>query len=255
MGRNKLSQPFYKGIVGAAHLNYHIDLDAEERPAVVVGGKVQTYISNSTEGVKVAARCVGCAPGSIHYRIATPKTLSKENALYCKMCPAVARPPAPAGVHMPHKTEQSFIDVLWQLGVDGEFVYHVIPDFWGQCMDFYNYAAGYFVQVDGSCHWKGMFQHKCEEVLGLDFSQAQRAVEGHATLVRIHDADVSNADVVAKTLAAVQGFRGVVLSPSYACQWVPCRGYMMLYTQALVWLYPNLAQNPGPDGVLLIHPK
>jgi hypothetical protein len=99
-----------------------------------------------------------------------------------------------------------------------------------------------------------MFQHKCEEVLGSDFRQAHSAVGHAATLVRIHEADVSNADVVAKILAAAQGFRGVVLSPSYAYQWVPCRGYMMLYTQALVWLYPNLAQNPGSNGVILIHP-
>jgi hypothetical protein len=116
------------------------------------------------------------------------------------------------------------------------------------------HAVGYYVQVDGSCHWKGMFQHKCEEVLDSDFSQADRAVGHHATLVRIHEADVSYADVVAKTLAAAQGFRGVVLSPSYAYQWVPCRGYMMLYTQALMWIYPNLAQNPGPDGVIFIYP-
>jgi hypothetical protein len=242
-------------MAGAAHLNGHIDQDAEEGPAVLVEGKVHSYISNSTEGVKVAARCERCVPGKTHYRIATPKTLSKKDALYCKMCPAAARPPAPAGVRMPYATEQSFIDVLSELGVDEEFVYQVVPDFWGQCMDFYNYAADYFVQVDGSCHWKGMYQHKCEEVLGLDFSQAHSAVVSEAKLVRIHEADLSNVDVVQKTLEVAKGFTGVVLSPSYACQWVPCQGGMVLYTQALLWQYPNLAQNPGPDGVLLIHPK
>jgi hypothetical protein len=134
-----------RSIVGAAHLNDHIVPDAEGGPAVVVGGKVQTYISNSTEGVKVAARCEGCVPGSRHYRKATPKTLSKENALYCKMCPAAARPPAPAGVRMPHRTEQSFINVLRQLHVDEEFMYQVVPDFWGQCMDFYNHACSWLL--------------------------------------------------------------------------------------------------------------
>lgn len=255
MSTGKLSQPVEKSILEAAHLNSHIHPYAEGGLGVVVGGKVQSNIYKTTEGVKVAARCVGCVPGRTHYRMATPKTLSKKNALYCKMCPADERPPTPAGVHMPYKTEQSFINVVCSLEVDEQFMYQVVPPFWGQCMDFYNYAADYFVQVDGSCHWKGMRQRKCEEVLASDFRQAQRAVECDAVLVRIHEADVSNCVVVAKTLTAVQGFKGVVLSPSYAQQWVPWRGEMLLYTHALVRQYPNLAQNPGPHGVTLIQPK
>lgn len=216
---------------------------------------MQTYIYNNTEGVWVVAKCEKCGPRRRHYRCATPKTLSQKNALYCRMCPPHNRPQKPDGVCMPCPTEQSFIDVLQQLEVDEVFVYQVVPPFWGHCMDFCNLEQQYYVQVDGSCHWKGMYEHKCEEVLELDFSQASSAVEYGTTLVRIHEGDVSNASVVFATLAAAKGFVGVVLSPSYASQWVPCQSQKMLYTQALVHKYPNLAQNPTPTGVTLIQQK
>jgi hypothetical protein len=253
MGKCGLSEKLYWALVAASHLNHFINIYAEGGPAVVAGGIVLAYIYNNTEGVRVAAKCEGCSPGRRHYRIATPKALSKKNALYCRMCPPEERTQKPVGVSMPYPSEQSFIAVLRWLGVDEMFVYHVVPEWWGHSMDFYNLEHQYFVQIDGSCHWKGMHNNKCEEVLKLDFSQAYTAIEYGATLVRIHEGDVSNGGVVARTLAAAQGFVGVVLSPCYASQWVPCRGKKMLYTEALVHLNPNLAQNPTPTGVTLIH--
>jgi hypothetical protein len=63
---------------------------------------------------------------------------------------------------------------------------------------------------------------------------------------------IGDGAVVAATLAAAHGFVGVVLSPSYARQWVPGHGQKVLYTQALVSLGTNLAQSTGPTGVICI---
>lgn len=255
MGKGKLSQPLRKAIERAQHLNPDVNLYDYEVPAVVARDKVEALIYNSTEGVKVVVRCEGCCQGRRHYRKATPKTLSKSGALHCKMCLVGACLPKPAGVKMPYHTEQRFIELLWQLGMDERFMFQVVPSdpkFWGHCMDFFNYADGYYVQVDGVCHWVDMHGKSCEHVLDADFDQAWAALQQGATLVRIHQADLSRIDVVASTLAAAQGFAGVVLSPSYASQRVPRHGQTVLYTQALVGSRDNLAQSTGPTGVICI---
>lgn len=255
MGKGKLSQQLRGAIEWAEHLNPNVNLYDYEVPAVVAGDKVEALIYNSTEGVKVVVRCEGCCQGKRHYRKATPKALSKSGALHCRMCLVGARLPQPAGVKMPHTTEQRFIALLWQLRMDERFMFQVVPSdpkFWHRCMDFFNYADGYYVQVDGVSHWVDMHGKSCAEVLDADFEQAWAALQQRATLVRIHEADLSRVDVVATTLAAAQGFVGVVLSPSYARQWVSCHGQNVLYTQALVGSRDNLAQSTGPTGVICI---
>jgi hypothetical protein len=255
MGRGKLTQQLRMALKAAQHLNRDVDMYSYEVPAVVAGGEEPTMIYSSTEGVRVAVRGEGCCPGRMHHRRATPKTLSQAGALYCRLCMVGARLPQPAGVRMPWSNEQSFMRVLWELEMDEKFMHQVVPQFWHKAMDFYNYVEGYCVQIDGACHWKGMHGRKPEQVLDADFKQAQAAVERKVALVRIHEADVSCKEVVAATLAAVQGFVGVVLSPSFARQRVPCQGQRVLYTQALVTLYPNLVQRPGPGGTVLLHKK
>ena len=89
-------------------------------------------------------------------------------------------------------------------------------------------------------------------MLAADFEQAWAVLQQGTTLVRIHEADLSHGVVVAATLAAAQGFVGVVLSPSYARQWVPGHGQKVLYTQALVSSRTNLALSTGPTGVICI---
>lgn len=146
MGKGKLSQPLRNAIERAQHLNPDVNLYDYEVPAVVAGDKVEALIYNNTEGVKVVVRCEGCCQGRRHYRKATPKTLSKSGALHCKMCLVGARQPKPAGVKMPYNTEQRFIDLLWQLGMDEKFMFQVVPShpkFWDHCMDFWNYIDGY----------------------------------------------------------------------------------------------------------------
>lgn len=256
MGRGKLSQKLRRAIELTEDLNPNLMLDGNEVLAVVARGEVQARIYNSTERVKVVVRCEGCCAGRRHHRKATPKTLSKKGALQCRLCMVGACKPQHKDVKMlPAPTECRFIAVLWQLRMDEMFMFQVVPSdpqFWGHCMDFYNYIHGYYVQVDGAYHWTDMHKHSCEKVLDADFKQAWGALAEGATLVRIHEADLHRVDVVHATLAAAQGFVGVVLSPSYASQWVPCQGQKVLYTQALQWAENRLALSTGPTGVISI---
>lgn len=256
MGKGKLGHKLRRAIERAAALNPNVDVLNYDVPAVVVDGRVKALIYNSTEGEKVVVRCEGCCPGRTHYRKATPKALSKKGALQCRLCLVMA-PQLARDVHvkLPHPTECRFIAVLWQLGMDEMFMFQVAPsepNFWTHCMDFFNHVDGYYVQVDGACHWTDMFQQSCEKVLDADVEQAWGALTHKATLVRIHEADLHHAAVVRATLAAAQGFVGVVLSPSYASQWVPCCGQKVLYTQALKRPGVALTQSHSPTGIISI---
>lgn len=255
MAKGKLSKQLRHALERAEHLNKDISLYDYEVPAVVSGGKVQTYMCNSTEGVKVVVRCEGCMPGKRHYRKSTPKALCKLGALQCRFCMVCASAPAACDVVMPPTTEQRFMCVVWRLGWDEKFCFQVVPPFWKWCMDFFNHEQGYYVQVDGSCHWADMYKHKCDKVLGADFEQARRAVAHSATMVRVHEAGLSCDHAVANTLAAAQGFVGVVLSPCYAAQWVSYQGQMQPYTQALVGYGPSLKLSIAPSGVVQVQKR
>ena len=61
--------------------------------------------------------------------------------------------------------------------------------------------------------------------------------------------------VVANTLAAALGFVGVVLSPSYATQWVSHQGQRQLYTQALLRCDPSLTLSMTASGVVLVQER
>lgn len=250
MARGKLSKRIRKALELAAHLNSNIMLDDYDLPAVVADGELQGFISNSTTSVQVVVRCEGCCHGRTHFCERTPKALGKAEALRCRFCMVVAQLPVPPGVTLPYPTERRFMAVVWGLGIDEQFCFQVVPPFWRKCMDFFNYAASYYVQVDGSCHWTGMYQHSCMEVLTSDFEQARSAVSQGGTVVRVHEADLQYSQVVAATLAAAQGFVGVVLSPSYAHQQVPYQGQSLPYTQAMLSYDVTLTITPGYAGVM-----
>jgi hypothetical protein len=255
MGSGKLYQRLRIAIERAEHLNSHVNLWDYEVPAVVAGRAAPVMIYNSTEGVRVVVKCEGCCPGRCHYRMATPKTLSQAGALICRLCMVGGGKPERDGVCKPCATEQDFIVVVWELDLDQQFMHQVVPPYWHQSSDFYNYVFGYYVQVDGCVHWRGMYRYTSTEVLQADFGQALSALEQGATLVRIHATDLQSQDLVAATLTAGQGFVGIVLSPAYACQQVCYQSQSLPYIQALVGVNTNLLLSWGPAGSILISKK
>lgn len=118
--------------------------------------------------------CEGCMPGKRHYRKSAPKALCKPGALQCRFCMVCAAVPAACDVVMPHATEQRFMWVVWGRG--GPTILAPVHG---------------FLQPRAGVPCSGMYKHKCEEVLGADFEQARRAVVHSATMVRVHEADLS----------------------------------------------------------------
>jgi hypothetical protein len=253
MGRGKLDQRLRRAIEDAQHINRDVNLYTYEVAAVVSAEGVLTLIYNCTERVKVVARCEGCCAGKRHYRKSTPKALNRKGALVCRFCHVCTQRPMPSGVKLPHKTEQQFMLVVWALGIDEQFCFQATPDFWPHPMDFYNHVQRYYIQIDGACHWCDMYVQSCEQVLAADFAQAQRAVEMAGTVVRVHERDVYCHAAVAATLAAAQGFAGVVLSPSYTHQWVPYQGKKVPYIDAVMCATSGLAHTTLADGIVRIH--
>lgn len=233
-------------------MNPDVDMYKYEVPAVVTGGRVQTFIYDYTEGVKVVVRCEGCCWGKRHYRKCTPKTLQQKNALHCRVCMVLAQQPVPHGVRMPPVTEQRFMSVLCQLGLDEHFMFQVVPPFWPHPMDFCCYVSGYYVQVDGSRHWTDTFKEDCEKVLAADFEQACSALNDEGVLLRVHEADLGCIGVVAEALAAAVNHGGVVLSPSYAHQVVPYQGSKLLYMDALQCAVGRLRMTTYSSGITCI---
>lgn len=127
------------------------------------------------------------------------------------------------------------------------------PDFWPHPMDFFNHVHRYYIQIDGACHWCDMYRKSCEEVLAADFAQAQRAVKKAGTVVRVHECDLYCHTTVAATLAAAEGFAGVLLSPSFTHQWVPYQGRRLPYIDALMCATNGLAHTTLPNGIVCIY--
>jgi hypothetical protein len=100
-----------------------------------------------------------------------------------------------------------------------------------------------------------MYGQSCEVVLAADFAQAQRAVEMEGTMVRVHERDLYCLAAVDATLAAAQGFAGVVLSPGYTHQWVPFQGQKLRYIDALMCATSGLAHTTLANGIVCIHKK
>lgn len=255
MGRGKLDQRLRHAIEAARHINRDVNLFTYEVPAVESAEGVVTLIYNCTERVQVVARSEGCCAGKRHYRKSTPKALNRKGALVCRFCLVCTQRPVPSGVRMPHLTEQMFMRVVWGLGIDEQFCFQATPDFWRHTMDFYSHVQRYYIQVDGSCHWCDMYEQKCEQVLAADFAQAQRAVQKAGTVVRVHEHDLYCHVSVAATLAAAQGFAGVLLSPTYTHQWVPYQGKKQLYINALMSATNGLAHTTLANGVVCIHKR
>ena len=149
MAKGTLSKRLRYALEHAEHLNKGISLHDYELPAVVSGGKLETYICNSTEGVKVVVRCEGCMPGKQHYRKSTPKALCKRGALQCRFCTVCAAVPAVCNVVMPHAAEQLFMRVLWGFGWDEKFCFQVVPPFWHRCVDFLTTSRGTMFRLMG----------------------------------------------------------------------------------------------------------
>lgn len=149
---------------------------------------------------------------------------------------------------MPPACELAFMQLLRAYSIDTDFCYQVVPPFWHAPMDFYNLRLGYFVQVDGRCHWVGIHQHSVAVVIERDMQQNLVALQAGACVVRVHEHDLANAACVAAALDAAGFGSCIVLTPAYTTTYVKWGLCQLPYLQLLLLLSPNCCYNTDAYG-------
>jgi hypothetical protein len=212
-------------------------------------------ITNSLGIYKLCFSLTGCSRDRRHYRVCTSKSVQQPSDLWCPFCMYSEQQWEQAGKRSLPACEREFMRFLHARNMDTWFALQVVPDSWQAPLDFYNMQGGYFVQIDGRCHWVGMHQHSSREVIQRDMLQAQAAVAAGARLVRVHMHDVHNYDAVAASLeAATNGF-SIVLTPAYASACVCWNGVQLLYIIVLLLYCYNCCYNTDSNGNIRIYKR
>ena len=199
-------------------------------------------------------RLQGCPRGTPHLQVATSTTVRDPCDLWCAFCMYSEEAWRQQGMRVLPACELSFMDLLRRWGVDREFSLQVVPAFWPWPMDFFHMQQGYFVQVDGRCHWVAMYHHSTWVVLWRDMMQNMAAVQQGGRLVRVHTEDLGNADCIAVALeSAAMGYT-LVLTPSYSTALVRWGSFDVPYLQLLKWLVPNCQGHTDGYGNHTISP-
>lgn len=136
--------------------------------------------------------------------------------------------------------------------IDTDFCCQVVPPFWAAPMDFYNLRLGYFVEIDGRCHWVGIHQLSAAVIIGRDMQQNLAVLQAGACMVRVHEHDLNNASCVAAALDAATLGCCIVLTPAYTTTLVSWGSGLLAYLQLLLLLTPNCYYNTDAYGNSLI---
>ena len=193
-------------------------------------------------------RLQGCPRDKPHLRVATSTTLRHPCQLWCTFCMYSEEAWRQQGMRVLPACELSFMQLLRGWEVDRDFSLQVVPAFWLWPVDFYHMQLGYAVQVDGRCHWVGMYHHSTWVVLWRDMMQNMAAVQQGGQLVRVHAQDLSNADCIAAALESAALGYTLVLTPSYSTALVRWGHIDMPYLQLLKLLVPNCQGHTDGHG-------
>lgn len=135
--------------------------------------------------------------------------------------------------------ELRFIAVLVQLGVDTQFALQTPAPFWRWPLDARHLQQGYFVQIDGDSHWRGMRGQSRNKVLARDMQQNLAAMQAGGVLVRIHRHDLACTQRLLAALQAAALGCSIVLSTTCAAEPYDSHGSTVPYVTALQQLQPN----------------
>lgn len=193
-------------------------------------------------------KLLGCESGASHYWLATSKSVVKLSDLWCPVCMYNEQLWKEEHKRVLPESELWFMALLLMWGVDRDFACQVMSHFWCAPLDFYSLQHGYFVQVDGRCHWEGMRQHDRDAVLKRDMEQNVAAVLGGAALVRVHTSDLTHEACVHAALHAATSGCSIVLTPAYAAETYKVNGQQATYLHALLQLVPYCCYDTGQYG-------
>lgn len=226
-------------VVGAMQPGVGLDVCGSNGPELCFPDGSRQRLTSSLEGHKVVFKCIGCEPGHQHFKVATCKSVGQQSDLWCLVCMYTDQTWSAARKRVLPDCELWFIAVLVCLGIDTQFAFQTHAPFWHKPLDAYNLHQGYFVQIDGRCHWVGMRGVSRGEVLERDMEQNMAAMGAGAGLVRLHARDLNSEGVVQAALLAAAGGYSIVLTPSYATEAYTLHRCCMPYVQALRLSVPN----------------
>lgn len=111
--------------------------------------------------------------------------------------------------------ELLFMQLLIVLGSSGHWCHQARPWWWGACIDFYNWQLKVYIQVDGHSHWYGAYNVSHAEVMARDLHCNVSAFLAGTGLVRVHESDVHQPDVVMAAIATAATECAVVFTTGY----------------------------------------
>ena len=226
-------------IVGAAQPGVWVDMYGSSGPELCFSDSSRLRITSSLGVHRLILKCEGCDSDRRHFKVATCKSVKKLSDLWCALCMYSEEQWEGAGKRKLPGCELWFMGVLWMLGLDTQFAFQATTPFWDKPLDAYHLQLGYYVQIDGRCHWVGMMGQSRDQVLQRDMEQNKAAAAAGAVLVRIHTSDTDTEGVVEAALQAAADGYSIVLTPSYGVELYTLHGWEMLYKDALWWSVGN----------------
>lgn len=225
-------------VVGALQTGVKFDKYGSAGPELRLPDGSTQRITASLGGVQLVLKCVGCTDRQ-HFKVTTCKSVTSAKDLWCLVCMYHEQQWRAAGKRALPESELWFILMLVCWGVDTHFAFQCTAHFWHRPLDARHLQQGYYVQIDGHCHWRGMRGQSREKLLARDMQQNLAAMRGGGVLVRIHSRDLEcEQQILAALQAAASGYC-IVLTPSYAAECYCWPGMISSYARALWLLQPN----------------
>ena len=220
----KLPAYLWEGLTGTQHMNIGLQVHATGVAFVTDADGARRYVRKTEQHYRLFFKLKGCCGGQQHYKHCTPQAVGKASGLWCPFCMYCAWQWAAAGKALINRHELEFMRLLRAHGCSDKWCHQARHDMWGGCFDFYNWYENVYVQVDGACHWNGMSANITSMVQDRDFRCNYTAFQSHVALVRVHESDVQQPQVVFAAIAIAAAEPCVVFTHSYrvkACpQWL-----------------------------------
>lgn len=197
----KLPELLGEALSGTQALNTGLALYKSATATITKDDGEVIALRRSEQQHRLFFKLKGCCSQQQHYRYCTPQVVRSISDLWCPFCMYDSDMWAAAGKTLITSNELEFMHLLHTCHHSDRWCHQVRLKFWKGCIDFYNWVDRVCVQIDGSCHWSGMMSSDKEQVRSRDLSCNLNAWEEGVGLVRVHQHDLQQPQVV---LAAIE---------------------------------------------------
>lgn len=197
----KLPQLLCDALSGTQALNRGLSISKSATATITTDDGEVIALGKSEQQHKLFFKLKGCCSQQVHYRYCTPQAVTSISDLWCPFCMYDIDMWAAAGKALITSNELEFMQLLQAYQHSKQWCHQVRLKFWKGCIDFYNWMDRVCVQVDGACHWFGMMSSDKEQVRSRDLSCNIEAWRAGVGLVRVHQNDLQQPQVV---LAAIE---------------------------------------------------